>query len=231
MNHCRLPVAALIAGALTLPVHAGRPLQTEDAGVLEPGACEVEGATQRLSASGAAATATSLQFGCGIGWAGQAALRVATDKGGGGRTRDVAVVGKTGLWTGPGDHPAALSLAWGLGWAKVDGASWRRAAIGLNLVYSRPLAHDLTLHANLGHGRDEVGSLRSTTWGLAVEHAGFGALAPMAELFGDDRQAPWWNLGLRYTAVPERVFLDLSYGHQFASQRPRWVTLGFKLAY
>lgn len=98
-------------------------------------------------------------------------------------------------------------------------------------MYSRPLPAELTLHANLGHARDEIGKQRSTTWGLALEHAGFGPVAPMAEFFGDDREPAWWNLGLRWTAVPERVFVDFSYGRQMSSAQPRMLTAGFKIAF
>ena len=206
-------------------------VQAEDAGVLDKGACEVEGATQRLRVDGATATESSLQFGCGIGMRSQVALNASTAKADGERAKGLAVVGKTGLWTGAGDNAAALVLAWGLQWAKVDGDSWRHAATDLNLAYSRPLPADLTLHANLGHARDELGKQRSTTWAVAFEHAGYGNLAPMAEIFGDDREAPWWNLGLRYTAVPERVYLDMSYGRQMTGGQPRLLTLGFKFAF
>lgn len=46
--------------------------------------------------------------------------------------------------------------------------------------------------------------MRQTNWALAIEHEGFGALAPMAEVFGDDRGSRSWNLGLRYTLVPDQ---------------------------
>ena len=233
--HCidapRALLGLLLGTSITLSAQAGRPLQTEDAGVLDRGACEVEGAVARLSAEGTTASERALQIGCGLGWNSQLALGAASVKDGGDREKGLALAGKTALWTGPGDDPAALSLAWGLQWLKADGDTWRHAGSDLNLVYSRPLAAELTLHANLGHARDRAGRQDSTSWAVALEHAGFGSLAPMAEVFGDDRQAPWWNLGLRWTAVPERVDVDLSYGRQMVGGRPRLVTLGFKFAF
>jgi hypothetical protein len=184
-----------------------------------------------VSAGGASARQSSLQFGCGIGLSSQVALNASTAKEDGVRIRGLALVGKTGLWTGQGDDPAGLTLAWGAQWAKAGGDGWRHAATDLNLVYSRPLPAALTLHANLGHARDEAARQRSTTWALALEHAGFGSLAPMGEVFGVDREPPWWNVGVRWTAVLERVYFDMSYGRQFASGRPRLVTVGFKFAF
>lgn len=231
IDHPRTLLTVLLGTTIAWSAHAGRPLQAEDAGVLDRGACEVEGAVARLSAEGATARERGLQLGCGIGLNSQLALGAASAKDGGARARGLALAGKTALWSGHGDDPAALALAWGLQWLKADGDTWRHGGTDINLVYSRPLAAELTLHANLGHSRDEAGKQRSTSWALALEHAGFGSLAPMAEVFGDDREAPWWNLGLRWNAVPERLDVDFSYGRQMASGRPRLLTLGFKLAF
>lgn len=231
IDHPRALLGVLFGATIALSAHAGRPLQAEDAGVLDRGVCEVEGAVARLSADGTTARESALQLGCGIGLNSQLALGAASAKEGGARARGLALAGKTAVWSGQGDDPAALALAWGLQWLKAHGDSWRHAGTDINLVYSRPLPAELTLHANLGHSRDEAGKQRSTSWALALEHAGYGSLALMAEVFGDDREAPWWNLGLRWSAVPERLDVDLSYGRQMASGRPRLVTLGSKLAF
>jgi hypothetical protein len=53
----------------------------------------------------------------------------------------------------------------------------------------------------------------------------------MAEVFGDDRGDVWWNLAARLTLVPERLFIDISYGRQTHAERARLVTAGFKLAF
>jgi hypothetical protein len=232
-----LPVLSAVALACALtaaPAHAGRPLQTEDAGLLDRGNCELEGATARLKAFGATARETSLQIGCGIGVSTQMALALSGGKDDGLGSRGVELNGKTRLWTGEAakdEEPAALVLAYALSSAKASADKWRHAATELNLAYSRPLPSALTLHANLGHARDEIGKMRATTWSMALEHAGFSGLAPMAELFGDDRAAPWWNLGLRYSAVPDTLFIDASYGRQIAGGRPTLVTVGFKFAF
>jgi hypothetical protein len=228
-----LTVAAACA-SLAAPAHAGRPLQTEDAGVLESGACEVEGFSARATAAGATAREHSLQFGCGVGARTQLAIAIARGTDASASSRAVEVNGKTAVWQGvaasDGEAPA-LTLAYALAWVRQSGDASRHAATDLNLAYSRALGGELMLHANLGHARDELARSRSTPWGLAIEHAGFGAWAPMAELFGDDRDAAWWSLGLRVTAMPEKLFVDASYGRQFASGRPTLWSVGFKLAF
>ena len=165
-----------------------------------------------------------------MGASSQIALAVSHARADGVSGQGLRLGGKSELWRGQGDDAAAFTLAWGLRQEKAGGSGWDHAATELNGVVSLPL-HGGTLHANLGHVRDEVAKARSTTWALAWEHGGFGAWTPMGELFGDDRAAPWWNLGLRFTAVPERAFLDLSYGRQIAPGQPRLVTAGFKFTF
>jgi hypothetical protein len=227
-------ITALAAGLLPQAAHAGRPLQTEDAGVLDRADCEVEGFTARASAFGASVRENALQLGCGVGASTQLAVTVAHAKEAGISARGFELNGKTRLWQGAAakdGEPPELALAYALGWGRVSGDKTRHAATDLNLAYSRPLDAALTAHANLGHARDELANSRATTWGLALEHAGFGAVAPMAEFFGDDRDAPWWNLGLRVTAMPDRLFIDASYGRQITSGKPTLWSVGFKAAF
>jgi hypothetical protein len=232
-----LLLSATVAASLgSSHAWAGRPLQTDDAGVLAAADCEVEAVTQRLSAAGQRATESSLQLGCGVGWNSQLAVAGATARTDGVRESGLALGGKTGLWKGAGrdDEASALALSWQYLSAKLPGGAWRHVGTGADLLLSMPLAAEYTLHANLGHARNELDKQRSTTWGLAIERAGFGAdsrWAPMAEVFGDDREAPWVNLGLRFTAVAEKVFLDFSYGRQCSRERPTLLTVGFKAAF
>jgi hypothetical protein len=234
LNAPTLTLLAALLGSLAAPAQAGRPLQTDDAGVLDRGACEVEGATGSLKVGGISARDSSLQLSCGVGVLTQLALAASHASGDGGSANGIEVNGKTELWRGKpvkDDQAAALTLGYALASVKPAGEGWRHAATDLNLIYSRPLAGELTLHANLGHSRDEIANTGSTTWGLAFEHAGFGAWAPMAEVFGDDRDAAWWNLGLRFTAVADKFFIDASYGRQMTSGAPTLWTVGFKLAF
>lgn len=219
-------LAPFIVGGL--PAHAGRPLQAEDAGILDRGTCEVEAAAERLRTPGAPqATGSSLQLACGVGAASQVALQLARSRSAGASADGLRLGGKSELWKDTGDGAAAFTVAWGVVGEKASGASWRHAGTELNGVLSVP-GVGATWHLNLGHARDEAGHTRTTTWAVAWERDALGAWAPMGELFGDDRGAPWWNLGLRFTARPERLFFDLSYGRQITTGRPSLLTVGFK---
>jgi plasmid stabilization system protein ParE len=53
----------------------------------------------------------------------------------------------------------------------------------------------------------------------------------VAEVYGDGRGGHAWNVALRATLVPERVYLDGSYGRQTGSVGARLVTVGFKVTF
>lgn len=221
----------LIASTLILAAtaaQAGHPLLSEDAGVLERGSCEVEAVA---ASAGGGAREHALGLACGLGHDAQWSLAAARARAGGATAKGLALGGKLGLWK-QGD--AALVLAPTLVWDD-DGTGWRSAALDLNLVYSRPLAEDWTLHANLGHARDRRADQSATGWSLALEHAGVEAAgltwAPMADLAGDDHGAPFWNLGLRVTLAADKAWLGLSYARQLDAGRARLATLGLKIAF
>jgi hypothetical protein len=223
--------AALLACATTLLCQAGRPLQTEDAGILEAKTCEVEGVTARTRvASASSVRDNALQLGCGVGINSQVALAASHSSDGTDRERGLRLGGKTQVWSAGGDDGAALTLAWGVSGARAAAGGWKTASVDARAVVSVP-AGPLTWHLNLGHERDTQVRSSSTVWGVALEHEGFGALAPMAELFGNDREAPWWNLGLRYTIAKDQAYLDMSYGRQIRTGTPSLLTAGFKLVF
>jgi len=211
---------------------AGRPLVTDDAGVLERRQCELEGGLTRERADELRSRSESLQLGCGVGGDTQLALATSHARTGGDqrreRMRGVALLVKTRLWQ---QDDAALSLSASLDGLRAAGKGWRLDSSRVNLIHSRPGPAAMTWHINLGHARNEHERQASTTWGVALEHPGLGAVAPMAELFGDDRSAPWWNLGLRWTLLADRAWLDTSYGRQIVGSRPTAWTMGFKLVF
>ena len=120
-------VVALLGAASA--AQAARPLQTDDAGVLDRGDCEVEGATQRFSAAGAAERTAALQFGCGVGAATQLALAVTRSRAAGVSGSGVVLSGKTAI----GSAEPALALAWSVSAAGDAGAAWRHTGTALAL--------------------------------------------------------------------------------------------------
>lgn len=226
------PLGVMVLVCATASAHAGAPLLSEDSGVLGAGECEVEGAVATAREGDVSVRERILGLGCGTGHDWQWGLALAHASAGSASVRGVALGGKVTLWALSDD--ASIALAPSLGWSD-SGSGWKQSTQDVTLVYSGPLVADWTLHLNLGHGRDREADERSTGWSVALEHAGFDlggvTLAPMGDLAGDDRGAPWWNLGLRATLVGDRAWLGLSYARQINPQRARLATLSLKVAF
>lgn len=228
----RAAAAALLA-VCAYACQAGRPLQSEDAGVVEAAACEVEGARLLARTAGETEAENGLALACGVGLHSQLALGAARSGPGDALATTQQLSGKTWLWR-DGEEGPALTFAWSLSRSKEPGGGWHREGREAALVASLPL-EGATVHLNLGHAREVPTRLVSTTWAVAWERdaAALGALAwaPMAELFGDDHGQAWWNAGARLTLLPGRAFVDMSWGRRWQGGVSRLASVGFKLAF
>ena len=219
---------ALSGLALATAAHAARPLATEDTGVLDRGSCELEGVLARDKADGITVNGSSLQLGCGVGAHTQLALALGQAKAEDLRVRGTTLAGKVALVPG---KDASWSASGSVLWVSAPGQSREHAATAVSLLHTRALGDQFTLHANLGHVQDAIERRGSTTWSVALEHAGWGPVALMGELIGDDLAAPAWNIGLRWSAVPDTLTLDMAYGQQLVGGRPKTLSLGLKLSF
>lgn len=226
----RIPQALVGLTGLVLAVaaHAARPLGTDDSDVLDRGSCELEAVLSRDKAGATRVDGKALQLGCGVGAGTQVALAVDRAKEEGLRVRGTTLAGKVSLV--PGEE-ASWSASGSVQWVAATGQGNRHAATSVNLLHTRALGEEFTLHANLGHVQDALARRGATTWGVALEHAGWGPVALMGELIGDDLAAPAWNIGLRWTAVPDQWVLDIAYGQQIVGGRPKSLSLGVKLSF
>ncbi len=227
------PAAAAIAAAVflaTAPAQAGRPLQTEDAGVLDRGECEVELAAARVRSDAAPPTDTGrAQIGCGIGLRSQVALSLGREQGGE-RADLAAIVGKTWLIELT-EEQTGITLAWAAGFLRPRGGGLDREGYEVRAVVTHPIGPWL-LHGNAGWRRSEAEHRDATVWGAAVEHLGLlGPVDAMFEFFGESSEKPWANAGLRWNAVPGKVFVDGSMGRQTGRDGAALFTVGMKFAF
>ena len=223
---CWLLAAALACG----PAHAGRPLVTEDAGVLDQGDCEFEGIGSRLTVSGASARTAQLQVSCGVGLRTQVQGALATTSLEGDRSTQAAAGGKTSFRELT-DEQAGFTLAYSFAGSKPTDLGWRYDLTTLLAVVTVPVRKDLLAHGNLGASYSRVEQHTSAIWAGALEWLGIAgsALDAMVETFGTQRDPLWLNLGVRYAIVPDRFSVNASYGAQGGSERAKLATLGFKL--
>jgi hypothetical protein len=216
---------------LAAPAHAGRPFVTEDAGVLEKAECEWESVAARARTRGEPReTGWSTQVGCGVGLNTQLALSFARSKFESERTNAWALGGKTGLIDG-GEEGTSLTLAYGAVSAKGPGdGSYRWNTAAVNLVVTQPLPADWTLHGNVGWTRDRPSKLNTTTWAVAAEWAASEQWAVGAEVYGDDRDKPWFGVGARWT-LSEAWSLNASYAVNRETPRASAASVGFKFVF
>jgi hypothetical protein len=212
----------LVAGLHVESAHAGRPMVTDDAGLVEARSCQVEAWAQVYRRS----TEYWVQPACNLGGNLEITLGGALGHEAG-RTRTGAVVlqGKTlfkplqtngwgiGLAAGTVRHPQAGADA-------RDWYAYVPASFSL---------HDdaVVVHVNLGWLR--TGPIRSDrlTWGLGTELGLSARTWLIAEIFGEDRDRPFQQFGLRHELVPGRVQVDAAYGGRSgAGGDERWFSLG-----
>lgn len=215
-----LAVAALSA-ALPIAAHAGRPMVTDDAGVMDAGACQLEAWTERARDG----NTTWLNPGCNPFGATEFSL-------GAGRQRlDTEDGTQTGmLYSWQVKHLLREADDERIGFAVSTGGQHSRAS-GDNEIFIKGIAtaplmgDDLLAHINLGAVRQREDQQRHYrgAWGLALDAAVLPATRASLEAFGTsgttssgaDRN---WQLGLRHELIPGRLQLDTSIGSPFG----RW---------
>jgi hypothetical protein len=225
------PPAVCVAAALLLPMAAlaARPLVTEDAGVLAPRDCELEGfgGHQRQDTTEVTAGA---QVGCGVGYGTQATLGFTrAQESEEPSTRAVSLGLKTSLpWWAAG--PADWAIAMTLGHERRVGGHTAELTANVVLVATGKLSEAFTWHANLGWLNSRPMRVTTTTWNLAGEWAASPLLDVTAECYGDDRARPWLAAGLRLNAGTHWS-VNAAYGAQPTEPHARQLTAGVKLAF
>lgn len=222
---------ALIGSTLTAPdpARAARPMVTDDARIVDDGACQLESWVRRYRAGGTEAWALP---GCNpFGFAeftlGGAVLRPEDPP----RATVLQAQVKTVLRAlRPNDWGAGLAFGTldTLPGALVDGKAnpYAYAPVSASFLDDR-----LLTHANLGVTRVRDAN-RSTalTWGLGLEWTLTPRLLAVAETFGQQGERAQVHAGLRIWAVPDRVQFDAAVGRQGgADGAGTWLSIGLRL--
>jgi hypothetical protein len=115
----------------------------------------------------------------------------------------------------PGIHPGPNQL----------GNTYAYVPLSRSFVDDRAI-----VHINLGWLRQRDSGRESTTWGLGGEFYPVSPrLAVIAETFGDDRNKPWWQTGLRWSLVPNLLQIDATIGEQAGGARAgQWLSFGLR---
>lgn len=88
----------------------------------------------------------------------------------------------------------------------------------------------VVVHTNIGWLHDRASSRNNLTWGVATELAISSRFQGIAEIYGDNRSQPFWQIGGRFTIVPDRIQIDATVGQQFSAPTSgRWFSFGLRL--
>jgi len=220
-----IAAAALAAGALD--AHAARPMITDDARVVDAKACQVEAWTRRTRDADEYWALPACNF------TGNLELTF-----GGGRTRadgtsaftDNVLQGKTvvkpleaGGWgaaftLGTARHPHRETAN---GW---PGDTYLNVPVSVSLMDDRWIAH---FNAGASYRRDEKRTV--ATWGFGNEVQLRHDLFFIPEIFHSDPGRPFYQVGLRYWLVKDRVQVDATYGARFVSEDTHWISIGVRV--
>jgi hypothetical protein len=226
-SHIAFVVAAMLACAGS--AQAGRPLTTDDAGVLEARSCEAETYFAQLRAKGDAGTRASgwqTQLGCGGGHGVQASLSYARSRDDAQRDETAGLGGKLELLAGEPGRPA-LAATLGANALRVVGSGFQLKDHTAALVLTHAVAPGWTAHANLGVTRDRVARQTSSLWNLALERTLVDGFDVAGEAYGDDRGGRWLAGGVRWTPLPA-FSVNASVGE---GRGVRLLSVGAKLAF
>lgn len=86
------------------------------------------------------------------------------------------------------------------------------------------------MHGNLGWLRDRASGKNNMTYGVGGEFRVAPQFTAITELFGDNRSAPFMQVGLRYAVIPELFQIDTTFGQQITSgSGSQWLSVGIRL--
>lgn len=216
---------ALLVMLATSRTHAGQPLATDDAAVVAAGTCQVEAWVQSPHDGREYWAQPACNFTGNLELAIGAARAVADD---GERSATVQLQAKSVLF-------ASADKAWSFGVvggaARDTGAPHGRSAF--QTYFGKALASwyprddvemDFDLGAANGYGTG-VFALASA----AIQYAVVSNVQLMAEAFRDEPGRAKYQVGVRWTVVPDRLDAYVSYGNRFGNASSQWTIVGIRL--
>ena len=189
-----------------MPALGGRPLSTEDASTLADKHCQVEAWVDSSRDYTQSWLVPACNFGAGIEW-----------QVGGARTREE---GRSAFSEAYFQAKTVLR--------SLDDSPWGYGVVGG--VVRRPLAEShrgwenpfvlvpvsiavgagALVHMNVGAFRDRAESRTVTLWGVAGEAPVAPRTHLVAEVFGENASRPFLRAGIRFSAIADRLDLDLT---------------------
>jgi hypothetical protein len=208
--------------------HAARPMNTDDANIVDDKSCQVESWVKSTHASLERWAMPGCNFGHELEWT----L--------GGNSQDQDGVGQTKFWVGQVKKRWLPVGDTSMGIATTLGATSIRPAASdqptdkdyfLNVPVTVPFGDDRFLHFNAGWVKHHGLNVSRATWGVGGELPLTPTVIAIAETFGEqDTGRARYQVGLRVWVLPKHVQIDTTYGNQLGQpENLRWLTVGLRL--
>jgi hypothetical protein len=217
----------LIAWCLlpTSPCFAARPLNTDDANIVDENGCQLETWTKRQVAASSQWAMPACNWGRDVEWT-LGAARLADDAVGANQWRAFQAKKR---WQSLADHGLGIASAVGVVRTYPNSPSHDYF---LNLPVSVSLERERYIHLNAGFIVHHATSQTHATWGVGAELPVTPSWIAIAETYGETQQNTAYQMGLRFWAVPQKVQIDTTYGNQFGTPvGQRWLTVGLRLMF
>lgn len=212
---------AVLAGS----AHAARPMNTDDARIVDAKACQLESWVRHPKGHAEFWALPACNFTGNLELTMGGAL---TRMDGSTRASAQVIQGKTLF------KPLETN-GWGVGLVMGLSRDPRRDAGGGHDTYAYVpasfsfLDDKVVLHTNVGWRRDQGVHSNRFTWGLGSETQLTGRTWLIAETYGGGSGRPLAQVGLRHWLVPDRVQIDATYGNRFGDGSQRWISVGLRL--
>ncbi len=207
-----------------LPAFAGRPLTTDDAATIDADQCQLEAWADHGPDTSLGWLVPSCNFGLGIEWqAGFARSRSL----GAEHFSEGYVQAKKVLRAASEESPWALGATVGVTRRPLSPThrGWQHPYV---IVPVTVTAGDFTFHASPGWTRNPETGHDASPWGVAMEWAANGRLDLVAETFGEGPRDPFVRAGLRWAAIKDTLWFDLTQVARTGGTRnERAISLGF----
>jgi hypothetical protein len=215
----------LIAVGVATASHAGRPLATEDAAILDTGHCQVEAWIDRARDS----TQGWLVPACNFGFDTEVQV-------GGARTRadgdtrfsEAYAQAKTLLRKPTEQEPWGVGLVVGVVRRPLNEVhrGWDNPYVLVPFTQAI-CGTPFTFHANVGWFRNREARRDLTLWGAAIEAAVTPRATLLAEAYGENSEKPFVRIGGRWIAIQDRLEVDLTWvTRPGGASEERFVSLG-----
>lgn len=221
----------VLLGLLVPVAEAARPMITDDARVVDAKSCQVESWVRMEHGR----TEMWALPGCNFGSDIEFTL-------GGGRFRQDGLAASDWIAQGKALLKPLSANGWG---AAVSAGVVQHRPFGvegltrdvyINVPLSFSFADDqFVLHTNTGWLRDGAAKRDVATWGVGTETQLSERVGLVAEAFGQvsrDSPTSFFQLGVRFWVIPNRVQIDTTYGNRIGSARgdqARWFSIGLRL--